>query len=30
MKLECVAIETRGPIAVVRFERKGSLSAFNE
>ena len=30
MKLEYVTIEKRGPIAVVRFDRKGSLNAFNE
>ncbi len=30
MQLEYVAIETRGPIAVVRFDRKRNLNAFNE
>ena len=30
MKLDYVTIEKRGPIAIVRFDRKGSLNAFNE
>ena len=30
MKLEYVSIEKRGPIAVVRFDRKANLNAFNE
>jgi enoyl-CoA hydratase/carnithine racemase len=30
MKLEYVTIEKRGAIAVVRFDRKRNLNAFNE
>ncbi|MBS0243165.1 MAG: enoyl-CoA hydratase/isomerase family protein [Proteobacteria bacterium] len=30
MKLEYVTIEKRGPIAIVRFDRKANLNAFNE
>lgn len=30
MKLEYVTIERRGPIAIVRFDRKRNLNAFNE
>lgn len=30
MKLEYVAIEKRGPIALVQFDRKANLNAFNE
>jgi len=30
MQLEYVAIERRGPIAIVRFDRKRNLNAFNE
>jgi enoyl-CoA hydratase/carnithine racemase len=30
MRLEYVTIERRGPIAIVRFDRKANLNAFNE
>jgi enoyl-CoA hydratase/carnithine racemase len=30
MKLDYVTIEKRGPIAIVRFDRKANLNAFNE